>query len=192
MMVVMSSKTGFCEAVLLDNGYLTDLRTGLAGAVAAKYLAPETVRTVGVIGAGAQARFQIESLKLVRDFKKLLVSGRSSQSVAAYVENMSGRLGIEVIAVDFIRQLVAESQIVVTTTPSKQALVDVSWLHPGLHITAMGADLPGKQELDANILRAVDKLVCDRTTQCLIGESYSMERRRERLTTTQTWSSLAI
>ena len=59
MMVLLSAKTGFCEAVLLDNGYLTDLRTGLAGAVAARHLAPESVQTVGVIGAGAQARIRL-------------------------------------------------------------------------------------------------------------------------------------
>ena len=73
MMVVLSAQTGFCEAVLLDNGYLTDLRTGLAGAVAAKYLAPERVSTVGVIGAGAQARYQVRCLQLVRDFERIVV-----------------------------------------------------------------------------------------------------------------------
>ena len=169
MVVLMSSKTGFCEAVLLDNGYLTDLRTGLAGAVAASHLAPEVVNTVGVIGAGAQARYQIESLRLVRNFDKLLGSGRSPANVDAYVQEMSDRLGIEVAAADSPEQLVRECQIVVTTTQSKSPVIEAQWLHPGLHITAMGADLPGKQELDAKILTAVDRLVCDRKTQCLIG-----------------------
>ena len=169
MMVLMSSKTGFCEAVLLDNGYLTDLRTGLAGAVAARYLAPQNVHTVGVIGAGAQARYQIESLKLVRDFERLVVSGRSPQRVEKYIEEMSSRLGIEVVAADSVEQLVTESQVVITTTQSKSPVIDAAWLHPGLHITAMGSDLPGKQELDARILGEVDILVCDRKSQCLLG-----------------------
>ena len=169
MMVLMSAKTGFCEAVLLDNGYLTDLRTGLAGAVAARHLAPESITTVGIVGAGAQARYQIESLKLVRDFDRLLVAGRAQDRLASYIDEMGAQLGIEVLAAESIEQLVKESQIVVTTTQSKSVLIDASWLHPGLHITAMGSDLPGKQELDPNILVAVDKLVCDRKTQCLVG-----------------------
>lgn len=169
MMVLMSSKTGFCEAVLLDNGYLTDLRTGLAGAVAACHLAPKEVKTVGVIGAGAQARYQIESLKLVRDFDKVLVSGRSAERVEKYIDDMSARLGLKVVAADSAEQLVTESQVVVTTTQSKSPVIDAAWLHPGLHITAMGADLPGKQELDAQILGAVDTLVCDRRAQCFLG-----------------------
>ena len=169
MMVLMSAKTGFCEAVLLDNGYLTDLRTGLAGAVAARHLAPENPGTVGVIGAGAQARYQIESLALVRNFERVLVAGRSRENVDAYVADMTSRLAVEVCAADSIEQVVRESQIVVTTTQSREPLIEAEWLHPGLHITAMGSDFPGKQELDPNILGAVDRLVCDRKTQCVIG-----------------------
>src|ERR1035437_10339163 len=64
LMVVLSTRTGFPQAILLDNGYLTDVRTALAGAAAAKYLAPERVRTVGVIGAGTQGRYQARALQL--------------------------------------------------------------------------------------------------------------------------------
>jgi ornithine cyclodeaminase len=171
MMVLLSAKTGFCEAVLLDNGYLTDVRTGLAGAVAAKFLAPETVDTVGVIGTGAQARYQIKSLKLVRDFERLLVIGRTSERTSAYIDEMHNALGIDVAAVESVEQLVRESQIVVSTTPSRQALIEAEWLHPGLHITAMGSDLAGKQELAADVLGLVDVLVCDRQSQCFsMGE----------------------
>ncbi len=166
MMVLMSAKTGFCEAVLLDNGYLTDVRTGLAGAVAARFLAPERVETVGVIGAGAQARYQIESLRLVRSFRRVLVAGRSPERVRAYVSEMSERLDVEVVEAESIEQLVRESQVVVSTTSSREALVRAEWLHPGLHITAMGADLAGKQELDPQVLAQADLLVCDRKSQC--------------------------
>lgn len=169
MMVLMSATTGFCETVLLDNGYLTDLRTGLAGAVAARHLAPQTVETVGVVGAGVQARYQIESLRLVRDFERLLVIGRSQERAAAYREEMQLRLGIEVRIADSLEELVHESQVVVTTTQSKQPLIRADWLHPGLHITAMGSDLPGKQELDAAVLGAADLVVCDRRSQCFVG-----------------------
>jgi ornithine cyclodeaminase len=171
MMVLLSAKTGFCQALLLDNGYLTDVRTGLAGAVAAKFLAPEVVDTVGVIGTGAQARYQIKSLKLVRDFQRLLVIGRTSERTSAYIDEMRSALGIDVTAVENVEQLVRESQIVVSTTPSREALIEAEWLHPGLHITAMGSDLAGKQELAADVLGSVDVLACDRKAQCFsMGE----------------------
>jgi len=165
LMVVLSARTGFCEAVLLDNGYLTDVRTALAGAVAARYLAPLSVHTVGVVGAGVQARLQIEALRLVRDFDHILVYGRSAERTAAYCDEMSERLGVGVEATASVEELVGQSQIVVTTTPSREPLVEAEWLHPGLHITAMGSDLPGKQELAADVLRAADLLVCDSKTQ---------------------------
>jgi ornithine cyclodeaminase len=166
MMVVFSADTGFCAAVLLDNGYLTDLRTGLAGAVAAKHLAPEIISTVGVVGTGAQARYQVRSLGLVRDFERLLVFGRDPQRLSRYREEMREQLGINVEPAGSVEALVRESDLVVTTTPSRRALIQPAWLHPGLHITAMGSDLAGKQELAPQVLVAADLLVCDRKGQC--------------------------
>ena len=170
MVVVLNAKTGFCEAVMLDNAYLTDLRTGLAGAVAARYLAPEPVRTVGVLGSGAQARYQVRALRLVRDFERVLVSARDAGRTAAYAAQMSESLGLPVQATT-PEALVRESELVITTTPARSPIVDAAWLHPGLHITAMGADLPGKQELDPEVLRSAGRVVCDRREQCLaMGE----------------------
>ena len=96
LMVLHSAETGFVRAVLLDNGYLTDLRTGAAGAVAAKYLAPEAVNTVGVIGAGAQARYQVEALQQVRTFERVLVYNRTSERAAEYAAVMTDALGVPV------------------------------------------------------------------------------------------------
>ena len=165
MVVVLNAKTGFCEAVMLDNAYLTDLRTGLAGAVAARHLAPETVRTVGVLGSGAQARYQVRALRLVREFDRVLVSARDAGRTAAYAAEMSESLALPVEATT-PEALVRESDVVITTTPARAPIVDAGWLHPGMHITAMGADLPGKQELDPEILRRADRVVCDRSSQC--------------------------
>ena len=162
MVVVLSAKTGFCEAVMLDNAYLTDLRTGLAGAVAARHLAPETVRTVGVLGSGAQARYQVRALRLVRNFERVLVSARDAGRTAAYAVEMSESLELPVEATT-PEALVRESELVITTTPVRSPIVDAAWLHPGLHITAMGADLPGKQELDPEVLRGADRVVCGPT-----------------------------
>ncbi len=166
MMVLFHADTGFCAAVLLDNGYLTDLRTGLAGAVAAKHLAPQNVATVGVVGTGAQARYQIRSLKLVRSFQRLLVFGRDAARRSAYVEEMRAELGADVSEVDSLEALTRESDLLVTTTPSRQPLIRAEWLRPGVHITAMGSDLAGKQELAPEVLTRADLLVCDRRSQC--------------------------
>lgn len=166
MVVVLSAKTGVCEAVMLDNGYLTDLRTGLAGAVAAKYLAVENPRTVGVVGTGVQARFQVHALRLVRNFDRLLVHGRTSERIADYVREMSGIPGLVAEEAPTLEALVRESEVVITTTQSQEPLIQSEWLHPGLHITAMGSDLAGKQELHPKVLSAADLLVCDRLSQC--------------------------
>lgn len=164
--VLVSARTGIVEAVLLDNAYLTDLRTGAAGAVAAEHLAPTKVDTAGVVGAGVQARYQMEALKVVRDFGRILVHGRNPANVDTYITEMAERLDVRVEAASDIETLVRESQVVVTTTTSKSPLVMADWLHPGLLVTSVGSDLTGKQELEAACLGRADRVVCDRWTQC--------------------------
>ena len=166
---LVNAKTGLFDCVFLDNGYLMDLRTGLAGAVAAKHLALQSVDTVGVVGTGVQARYQIESLALVRSFKKILVYGRHPGRVADYCTHMAERLKTPVEPVESVEALVVSSQIVVTTTQATEPLVSAEWVRPGLHITAMGSDLPGKQELEPEILQRADLVVCDTLEQCKIG-----------------------
>jgi len=169
IMALVNARTGQFDCVFLDNGYLMDLRTGLAGAIAAKHLSLRNVDTVGVIGTGVQARYQIESLALVRSFRRVMVYGRDAGRVSAYCAEMAERLELPVEPATGIEDLVRASQIVVTTTQATAPLVSTKWLHPGLHITAMGSDLPGKQELEAEILRRADLVVCDRVAQCRIG-----------------------
>lgn len=166
LMVLFDRDTGFVKAVLLDNGYLTDVRTGCAGAIAAKYLAPRCVRTVGVVGAGNQARYQIMALRQVRDFSRLLVYSRSPGRVQTYVREMAARLGVDAVAAPDVGTLVRESDVVVTTTSSHRPFLSAEWLHHGLHITAMGSDTEEKQELFPEVLRAADRLVCDLKSQC--------------------------
>ncbi len=171
MMVLVSAKTGNPEAVLLDNGYLTDVRTGIAGAIAAEYLAQKDIHTAGVIGAGAQARYQMRGLKLVRDFKKLLIYGIIPEQVDDYIREMSAELGVEVIKAESAEEVVRNSEVVVTTTPSKDPYLKAEWLHPGLHITCMGSDSEFKQELYANVFSKADRIVCDRKSQVFkLGE----------------------
>jgi len=171
MMVLVSARTGLPEALLLDNGYLTDVRTGAAGAVAARHLARTRVETVGIIGAGVQARYQALALRRVREFRRVLVWGRSRERAEAYAAEMAPRLGVEVVAASDAESVVRASDIMVTTTPSREPYLRAEWLHPGLHITAMGSDGPEKKELFADVLARADLVVCDSRTQCeCLGE----------------------
>lgn len=170
LMILFSARTGLVEALLLDNGYLTDVRTAAAGAVAARHLAPSVVTTAGVLGGGVQARLQIEAAHLVRPFARVLVWARRPEAAAACAADISARLGIEA-AVASAEAVVRESQLVVTTTPSRTPILHADWLHPGLHITAMGSDQGGKCEIDPAALARADLYVCDRVSQAAaLGE----------------------
>ena len=165
LMILFSARTGLVEALYLDNGYLTDLRTAAAGAVAARHLAPARVETAGSIGTGVQARLQAQAAHLVRPFMRLLVHGRDMGKARACAADLATALGIPAEAVEDPAALVRESQLVVTTTPARAPVIRAEWLHPGLHVTAMGADQPGKNEIDPAALVAADLYVCDRASQ---------------------------
>lgn len=166
LMILFNARTGLVDALFLDNGYLTDVRTAAAGAVAARHLAPDGVETAGVIGTGVQARLQMQAAFLVRPFKRVLVWGRDSEKAQALAAELAGTLGVEARAENDRQALVEQSQLVVTATPSRAPLVSAGWLHPRLHITAMGADQHGKNEIDPLALARADAYVCDRLSQC--------------------------
>ncbi|KRS19409.1 cyclodeaminase [Roseovarius indicus] len=165
LMILFSAQTGLVKALFLDNGYLTDIRTAAAGAVAARHLAPEVVTTAGVIGTGVQARLQMQAAHLVRPFERVIVWGRDEQKAAECAKDLKNSLGVEAEIVSDPAQLVAESQLVVTTTPAKEPVLKAEWLHPGLHVTAMGSDQEGKNEVEAKALVAADLYVADRGSQ---------------------------
>lgn len=173
MMILLSARVGFPQALLLDNGYLTDVRTGLAGAIAAKYLAPQNTHTVGVVGAGAQARYQVRALQLVRNFERVLVYNRTPERAEQYIAEMANLLNTDILQATSIADLVHQSDVVITTTPAKEPFLLADWLHPGLHITAMGSDAEEKNELEPAVLGRVDLLVCDRKSQVFrLGEHH--------------------
>ncbi len=168
MMTLFDSDTGQPRAVLLDNGYLTTVRTALAGALAAKYLARERIGTVTVIGAGSQARWQVEALALVRDFERVRVYSRDADHARAYVDDMSERLGKPVEAPESAETAVRGADVVITTTPARDPVVYADWLEGGAHVTAMGSDAAHKNELEPAVLGRADVLVCDLESQCRI------------------------
>jgi ectoine utilization protein EutC len=164
LMIVFSARTGVVQAVLLDNGYLTDVRTAAAGAVAARHLAPSAVETAGVMGTGVQARLQIEAAHLVRGFKRVLVWGRDADKAKACASDITALIGIPAFAAA-AEDVVRQSQLVITATPARDPIVLAQWLHPGLHITAMGSDQAGKNEIEAEAVGKADLYVCDRVSQ---------------------------
>ena len=165
LMILFSARTGLVQALMLDNGYLTDLRTAAAGAVAARHLAPE-VTTAGVLGTGVQARLQIEAAHLERPFSRALVWGRDRAKAEACAADIAARLGIEARAEVDPARVVAESQLVVTTTPAKEPVLRAEWLHPGLHVTAMGSDQSGKNEIEPAVFAGLDAYIPDSLSQC--------------------------
>ncbi len=173
IVAVFDARDGAPAAFLLDNGFITDLRTGAAGGVAAKHLAPERVRTVAVVGTGGQARQQLEALGVVRPgFVDVRVWGRDPDHASACVDDLRPRVdGATVTAASSVQQAVEDADVVITCTAAREPLVQRTWLKPGAHVTAVGSDGVDKQELDPAILQDADVLVVDARDQCLrLGE----------------------
>ncbi len=171
LMLVFSQKTGALQAVLLDEGYLTDIRTAVAGAIAAKYLAPANVERIGIVGTGVQARLQLEYLAPITECRDVLVWGRGEDKLTAYQQDMSEQ-GFEVSTTTRAGDILESCNLIVTTTPATEPILS-GRAQAGTHITAMGSDTRDKQELDASILQQADLVVADSISQCVErGEIY--------------------
>ncbi|RLF14922.1 MAG: alanine dehydrogenase [Thermoprotei archaeon] len=169
VIALIDPKTGFPLA-LMDGTLITDLRTGAAGAVAAKYLARRDVEVVGLIGAGRQGRSQLKALTLLyASLKEVKVYDIAPEKAASLVEEASRSYPkLNVVAVRSAEEAVRGSDIVVTATPSRSPIVKDEWVEPGTHLNCIGADAPGKQELDPAILLR-SKLVVDDVEQAVHG-----------------------
>jgi len=158
---------------IMGGTWITDLRTGVAGAIASKYLAKKDPRVIGFVGAGAQAKTQLLShLSFYKNIDTIKVWSRSKESLEEYLEfskdeNVNGN---DLISVPNVREAVIDSDIIISTTPSKEPLILEKWVSRGTHINCIGADAPGKQELDPAILMK-SKIVLDDWEQgCHSGE----------------------
>jgi ornithine cyclodeaminase len=177
LMLIFSQRTGILVSILLDEGFLTNIRTALAGAVAAKYLAPNQVERIGVLGTGTQAQLQLEYLKHVVTCREVLVWGRGRRQLAAYSEEMKD-FGFHIETTSDTTNLLSTCNLIVTTTPATKPLLRISDLQKGVHITAVGSDTPDKQELDSAILEQADLVVADSISQCLLrGEIHQAIKR---------------
>jgi len=171
LMLVLSATDGAPVALLLDNGYLTDLRTGAAGAVAADLLARPDATTVAIVGAGSQARFQLDALLQVRQIESVRVAARSPERGQAFVDEIASRWKLPAVLSTSVEAAVRGADVVVTATSSTSALVRADWLEPGSHVTAVGSDEPTKQELDPDVLHRANVIaVDDRGQASRLGE----------------------
>ena len=170
VIVLMDLKTSMPIAIM-DGTYITAYRTGAAGAVAADVLARKNSKRVGVVGTGTQGRMQIMALRELFKIEEVRAWDIIGEAAERYVKEMTESLGIEVNALSNVEDVVRDVDIVVTVTPSREALVKSDWIGEGVHINAIGADGPGKQELDPKIVASADKIVVDSLVQCRrIGE----------------------
>jgi len=165
LMLVFSQRTGLLQTILLDEGYLTDVRTAVAGRIAAKYLAPSEVEAIGIFGTGIQARMQALDLRSLTPCRDLVVWGRSEERLEDYRITLEEK-GFSVTTTSEAAAVASACNLIVTATPSATPLLTADLVRPGTHITAMGSDTPLKQELDPDIVARADLVVADSISQC--------------------------
>ena len=168
IMLALSAETGEVMAILQDEGYLTDLRTGIGAALATKAGCRGDAQRVGVVGTGIQARIQIRCLNALMPDAGLVFSvwGRSEKKMRQLAQDLAAHQ-ISVTVQPDLKTLCVNADILLTTTAAKTPLIRSSWISDGTHITASGADAPGKQELDSNLTARADLLILDSDAQCI-------------------------
>jgi len=168
MILAFSATTGEPLAILRDEGWLTDMRTGIGGAIATKALAPRSAEKVLIIGSGIQARFQANCLASLMSGKsfKFFIWGRNENAATTLVEELRGHNLNADLAIN-LNQQISLSDIIITTTPVTSALFGDNLVRPGTHVTAIGADTHGKQELPISLLESASLLVSDMVSQSL-------------------------
>ncbi|MEQ8485276.1 MAG: ornithine cyclodeaminase family protein [Pseudomonadales bacterium] len=161
-LLVYERDTGRLVCVLVDRGWLTDLRTALAGALAAEALAPAEIRTIGVLGTGVQARLQVECLADVTPCRQVRVWGRDAARVEQCCEDLAAR-GFHAVPAE-TPEAMNDCQLIVSTTASRQPVLQR--LPSGCHLTAVGTDSPHKNEIAAAVFGSADLVVADSIPQC--------------------------
>lgn len=165
LMLLLSQKTGALKAIILDDGYLTDLRTALAGVICTKHLFG-TPQHMGVFGTGMQATLQIRMHHFFFSIKRVHVWGRRLQGLDALRRSLED-LKIEIISTQDPLEVLYQNRLIITTTASTKPLFSAHDVCDGTHITAVGADGGGKQELDAALFKRAHGVYVDKAEQCL-------------------------
>jgi alanine dehydrogenase len=179
VIVINDPATGVPLAVM-DGRLITKLRTAASAAVAARALARHDSRAVGLIGCGAQADAQLEALAQVLPIERAHVWGHAPGEAERFCRRMRRELPrLACVPCAALRQAVEGMDVVVTLTPSRRPLVQRAWVSAGTHINAIGADAPGKQEVDPRILRDAVVVVDHREQAIHAGELNVPIRRRQ-------------
>ena len=171
IMMVFSAQTGAPVCILDDKGWLTNIRTAAAGALAAQAGAPTKITNLGIIGAGEQAGLQAKWSCDLLGINTVNVYARSPSRVKVYAERLEQQ-DIKVTISPDIPTLLQNCNLVITTTPSNEALIQASDVQPGTHIVAMGTDSPGKQELDTALFQRATVIMVDDHDQCVHHGDY--------------------
>ena len=164
LIVLISPQTG-APIAIMDGTYLTDIRTGAAGGIAAKYLARKDSKVIGMVGAGNQARTQLEALSEVFELELVKVTSRTKESCEQFIREAADIISCEICYEEKIEN-VCDCDILVTTTPTRKPIVKAQWIKEGTHINAIGADAVGKEELDPELIIR-SKIVVDDIVQAL-------------------------
>lgn len=162
VVLVFSAQTGQMVALLADEGYLTDLRTGLGGAVASLALCRPDARRFLIVGSGTQAYWLARSLRHLIPKAEIAIWGRDPDRAAA----LAARLQRVAVAPD-LEQACRGADVILTATPAAAPLIRSDWIRSGCHITAIGADSPGKQELETALVARADLRIADNIAQSL-------------------------
>ncbi|CRX39539.1 ornithine cyclodeaminase family protein [Estrella lausannensis] len=165
VMLLFCQNTGKLVAILHDEGYLTDLRTAAAGALVARVLAPQKINSIGIVGTGRQAFLQLALLKEVTDCRDVIVFGRSKERVKEFGARCELK-GFTIHPSTSLKQLAASCNLIVTTTSADRPLIMAEDVREGTHITGVGADSPGKQELDPALFKRASVVAVDSRSQC--------------------------
>jgi alanine dehydrogenase len=166
--LLFSQETGM-PLCLMAATLLTAIRTGAASGVATRYMAREDARSVGLIGAGVQAAHQLRSVSRVRRIEQVTVWAPEGDRARteALAADLESEFQLQVRIAGSASEAAA-SDIICTTTPSRAPLFPAEAVPSGAHINAVGADGPGKQELDPELLKSA-RVVVDELDQAVHG-----------------------
>jgi len=168
--IYLSNASNAYPLAIFESSLISKMRTAAATAVAAKYLKPNKPIQLGIIGYGNQAEAQLEALLCVCHIESVKIGGRDAGKTKIFVDKIKGKLSIPVTS-DSIENICKNSNIIITCTPSKEAFVKKEWIQKGTFIGAIGADSPGKNELEPEIM-SIGKIVGDIKSQIIkVGES---------------------
>ncbi len=163
MMLLFSQKTGQLEAILLDEGHLTNIRTAAAGALAIKYFSPKKINSIGIIGSGTQARLQLKYMQKNNPCNEVCLWGRNKERIEEFHSEIKNDYNVTIAS--NVKELANKSNVIITTTASENPILKLNDINQGTLIVAVGSDTEKKQELDSKIIKNADLIIVDSISQ---------------------------